>query len=1035
MYASSNNVILEQQHNTNTQIPNGHAHHNHHHHHHHQQQQANGAHHPHPTPSHRAAAAPAAKEPIRVQAIPSIVVDGNRPIHGDAQSSSERSYTPIKVVGDGSFGTVWLADWHSALPPNTPLSPMQCGAGARPEWAGKRLVALKRMKKRWEGGWDECKKLKELESLRAIPFHPNIIPLYDFFLLPTTKELYFVFESMEGNLYQLIKSRKGRPLAGGLVSCIFRQVVSGLHHIHAHGYFHRDMKPENLLVTTTGLFDYRNVSPVAAPNAPPEKDVVVIVKLADFGLARETKSRPPYTEYVSTRWYRAPEVLLRSRDYSNPVDTWALGTIMAELINLKPLFPGSTEIDQVARICEILGDPSDEYGVDARGVANGGGKWVRGIKMARAVGYQFPKLKPVPFQSLFDRNIPRSLIQCVSDLLKYDPDMRLTCRDCLEHPYISETMPGNIPPGPQVPLQISIDFLAVKPAPSMTSVSPRSLPVSHSHSPADSKPAFNGGLHPHRKPFYPQFAEHNRGILPNAPSPDLLEALQIQNDSSVSSHHSAAPSSVYTGANHIQGTWVDGNAQSQDGQGDAMDVSPSSPPDARRQLPEPQPMEVSPSAPEPSKRLPVPEQPVVLPPVQQPSSNSRLGLFRRPGRLGRLMFGNAEKGQQSVLPPVDEVPGPSSSSTPSLKRTQTSSTDSHVVSEMSSIGEPIVVEPPAPMDAKTRKKEADRIALEAEKARRALAEKRSREQARAVMQKRNQMIKQKHGSDFDWDSANATQLLGVQKPKSKQRSNIAQASSSSATINAAGGRFRGASEAPNPSDYDNFREAEHRTKARRRDLDDDHSMSSSDLQSVGRLSVMSFATVESDPVSARLRHRPSLFGVTRMQSASSLRTSFGDDFSASARSSNSPSFEQQLVSDFDSRASMSSYDAARSSMSEASSPLPLHSLSLSSPQQQQAHLMNRHPFITLPSPLPPVQHQPFRAPTPSSPYEYGQYGQIQAQPPSPAIAPHSAINPIFKVPPLPPQTGDGVKHSPLPPFSQLESIAEPLPPLGQTEDS
>lgn len=76
---------------------------------------------------------------------------------------SQRSYTPIKVVGDGSFGTVWLVDWHSQLPPNTPLSPMQCGAGARPDWQGKRLVALKRMKKRWEGGWDECRKLKELE--------------------------------------------------------------------------------------------------------------------------------------------------------------------------------------------------------------------------------------------------------------------------------------------------------------------------------------------------------------------------------------------------------------------------------------------------------------------------------------------------------------------------------------------------------------------------------------------------------------------------------------------------------------------------------------------------------------------------------------------------------------------------------------------------------------------------------------------------------------------------------------------------------
>ena len=153
------------------------------------------------------------------------------------------------------------------------------------------------------------------------------------------------------------------------------------------------MKPENLLVTTTGLYDYRSVSPIGPPNAPPEKDVVVIIKLADFGLARETKSKPPYTEYVSARWYRAPEVLLRSRDYSNPVDLWGLGAIMAELVNLRPLFPGQGEIDQIARICDLLGDPSDEYGLDSRGNSLGG-KWARGIKMAKAVGFVFPKVIP-----------------------------------------------------------------------------------------------------------------------------------------------------------------------------------------------------------------------------------------------------------------------------------------------------------------------------------------------------------------------------------------------------------------------------------------------------------------------------------------------------------------------------------------------------------------------------------------------------------------------------------------------------------------
>jgi len=132
---------------------------------------------------------------------------------------------------------------------------------------------------------------------------------------------------MEGNLYHLIKARRGRKLAGGLLSSIFRQIVTGLAHIHASGYFHRDLKPENVLVTTTGLFDYVPVSPVASPGAPLEKDIVTIIKLADFGLARETHSAPPYTEYISMRWYRAPEVLLNSQNYSTPVDMWALGTV------------------------------------------------------------------------------------------------------------------------------------------------------------------------------------------------------------------------------------------------------------------------------------------------------------------------------------------------------------------------------------------------------------------------------------------------------------------------------------------------------------------------------------------------------------------------------------------------------------------------------------------------------------------------------------------------------------------------------------
>jgi hypothetical protein len=78
-------------------------------------------------------------------------------------TASVRSVTPIKAYGSGAFGTVWLCDWHGSLPPNLPVSTMQSVVGTRPEYANMRLVAVKRMKKKWQGGWDECRTLKELQ--------------------------------------------------------------------------------------------------------------------------------------------------------------------------------------------------------------------------------------------------------------------------------------------------------------------------------------------------------------------------------------------------------------------------------------------------------------------------------------------------------------------------------------------------------------------------------------------------------------------------------------------------------------------------------------------------------------------------------------------------------------------------------------------------------------------------------------------------------------------------------------------------------
>jgi meiosis induction protein kinase IME2/SME1 len=196
-------------------------------------------------------------------------------------------------------------------------------------------------------------------------------------------------EYMDGNLYQLMKARDHKFLDQKHVKSILYQILSGLDHIHAHHFFHRDIKPENILVSTSAPNDstfsrYSNL--VTPPSTPP----TYTVKIADFGLARETHSKLPYTTYVSTRWYRAPEVLLRAGEYSAPVDMWAVGAMAVEIATLKPLFPGGNEVDQVWRVCEIMGSPGNWY--SKTGSKLGGGEWRDGSRLAQKLGFTFPKV-------------------------------------------------------------------------------------------------------------------------------------------------------------------------------------------------------------------------------------------------------------------------------------------------------------------------------------------------------------------------------------------------------------------------------------------------------------------------------------------------------------------------------------------------------------------------------------------------------------------------------------------------------------------
>ncbi|GAA0138929.1 non-receptor serine/threonine protein kinase [Lithospermum erythrorhizon] len=279
-------------------------------------------------------------------------------------------YTIIKEVGNGTFGSVWRA-----------LN-KQTGE----------VVAIKKMKKKYYS-WEECVNLREVKSLRKMN-HSNIVKLKE--VIRENEILYFVFEYMEINLYELMKE-KGKPFSEVEVRNWCYQVLQGLSYMHQRGYFHRDLKPENLLVS---------------------KDVI---KIADFGLAREIDSKPPYTEYVSTRWYRAPEVLLQSPIYNAAVDMWAMGAIMAELFSLRPLFPGSCEADEVYKICSVLGTPSRA-------------EWGEGLELASAINYQFPQVAGVHL-SLLIPSASKDAINLITSLCSWDPCKRPTVMEALQHPF------------------------------------------------------------------------------------------------------------------------------------------------------------------------------------------------------------------------------------------------------------------------------------------------------------------------------------------------------------------------------------------------------------------------------------------------------------------------------------------------------------------------------------------------------------------------------------------------------------------------
>ncbi|XP_076296374.1 uncharacterized protein LOC143216810 isoform X2 [Lasioglossum baleicum] len=240
--------------------------------------------------------------------------------------------------------------------------------------------------------------------------HENIIRLIGLHKANNDRDIYLVFEYMEIDLHNVIK--KGNLLKDIHKVFIMYQLFKAIKYIHSGNVIHRDLKPSNVLLNTQCQ-----------------------CKIADFGLARsvtqigegdgETGSDPTLTDYVATRWYRAPEILVASKRYTKGIDMWSLGCILGEMLLGKPVFPGSSTINQVERIMGTLPSPSKE---DLMSVCAGYGTNL------------LEKTPNGPRRSLRDilPNVSEKALHLISNLIVFNPNRRLTAVEALEHPYVAD---------------------------------------------------------------------------------------------------------------------------------------------------------------------------------------------------------------------------------------------------------------------------------------------------------------------------------------------------------------------------------------------------------------------------------------------------------------------------------------------------------------------------------------------------------------------------------------------------------------------
>ncbi|KAL4506692.1 hypothetical protein ABPG72_000263 [Tetrahymena utriculariae] len=265
--------------------------------------------------------------------------------------------------------------------------------------------------------WQECIQVREVKALRLFS-HPNIIKIKE--LIKQRDELICVYEYYEKSLFDYYQEMRDLcdEFSERQIKEIMFQIISAITYMHDQKFFHRDLCPETISVNTysSDLLISSNIQ----------------VKISSFTVTREISQRfAPYTDYITTRWYRAPEQLVHSNSYTHKVDIWAIGCILAELYLMGPLFNGISEQDQLLRIMKVFGTPSQQDCPEL-------------FTYASNMKFQFPQMNPTNLSKIFP-NASAEALDLMKQIFKYNPLHRLSCDQLLKHPFFSELNKKSLP--------------------------------------------------------------------------------------------------------------------------------------------------------------------------------------------------------------------------------------------------------------------------------------------------------------------------------------------------------------------------------------------------------------------------------------------------------------------------------------------------------------------------------------------------------------------------------------------------------------